>query len=157
VTSEFGTWPTWAICRMSASRQKRSLLKQGPASNPAFLALAQPSRESLEVLLAAAPQQLRKFVRIDRGGVGDIWRDTCPSFPKYPQRSEYDSNASHFAAGADSSFGTIGATGDPGPIFCKFPVMMRSFSDRPVTLTDSPSVGPNDTNFCSALPSAPTT
>ena len=58
----------------------------------------------------------------------------------------------------DSSFNSIACTGEPGPIFCKLPVMMRSPSLKPLTtLTSSPSAGPSVTSRNSALSPAPTT
>jgi len=61
-------------------------------------------------------------------------------------------------AEASFCFGAIGATGEPGPIFLQIagddPVV---FGQAPVTLTESPSVGPSFTIFCSALLSGPTT
>jgi hypothetical protein len=57
----------------------------------------------------------------------------------------------------DCHFGGRGETGEPGPIFCRFPVITRSVSATPFALTKSPSAEPSVTSFCSALPSAPTT
>jgi hypothetical protein len=97
-------------------------------------------------------------IRPDRSRVRPVHRARpSPIAPKTGEEAGVWFELPSFHFGSDASFGAIIATGDPGPIFCRFPVMTRSLSDRPVTLTDSPSVGPNDTSFCSALPSAPTT
>jgi hypothetical protein len=97
-------------------------------------------------------------IRPDRSTVRQAYRARpSPIAPKTGGEAGlcFELPPSHF--GNDASFGGSGATGDPGPIFCRFPVMTRSPSDKPVTLTESPSVGPNDTSFSSALPSALTT
>ena len=49
-------------------------------------------------------------------------------------------------------------TGDPGPIFCRLPVMTRSPSRTPLTtLTSAPSPGPSCNGRNSALSPWPTT
>src|ERR1700721_1432536 len=68
--------------------------------NPGSLALAQSLRESFQVLLAAAPDQLRKLIRIDRGCIRSIGRDPRPSLPKPTEKPDYVSNCPHFTLGA---------------------------------------------------------
>src|SRR5260221_8183884 len=54
---------------------------------------------------------------------------------------------------AEASFCAIGETGEPGPIFCRLPVITRSFSARPVTLTESQKIGPRSEEHTSELQS----
>src|SRR5258708_2185619 len=74
-----------------------------------------------------------------------------PPPPGAPHQTKDYAQVPHFASDAEASFCAIGETGEPGPIFCRLPVITRSFSARPVTLTESPSVGPSVTIFCSAF------
>src|SRR5947209_1722772 len=119
--------------------------------------LAESLGQRLQVLLASAPQQVRELRRIDRRKVARLRRRRRPTSPGPSHPAKKYARFSHFTTDADASFWAIGATGEPGPIFCRLPVMTRSPSSRPFTLTASPSVGPSVTIFCSALLPSPTT
>src|ERR1700733_1709804 len=119
--------------------------------------LAEPSRQRCQILLLSAAEQIRELARIDRRKRTRLGRQRQPASQGASQRTKDDAQVPHFTSDAEASLGTIGETGEPGPIFCRLPVITRSFSARPVTLTESPSVGPSVTIFCSALPSGPTT
>ena len=137
--------------RFRAPAPRRQIRRRTPVM------LAQPLRQHLHVLFSAAADQLRKFVRIEHGNRMGRRRRLQPAAGTPAHQAPDDAHGPHLAAGAETSFGTIGVTGEPGPIFCRLPVITLSVSARPVTLTASPSVGPNCTIFCSALLSAPTT
>jgi hypothetical protein len=149
---------------------------------PPPLTIAQHPGQGFHILLPAAPEQAGKLFGVDRRDrIGRLaWArpplppSLPPSQPPISYSCKHRRNAAsvsnfpnkpvlalaprrHLPSAALASLGMIGATGEPGPIFCRLPVMTRSVSLRPVTLTSSPSVGPSFTSFCSALLSAPTT
>src|SRR3984885_11014469 len=107
------------------------------------MVFAQPLRHRFQILFPAAADQLRKFLRVEHGYRMRRWRRLQPAVGKPAHQAPDDARRPHLAAGAETSFGTIGATGEPGPIFCRLPVITRSVSAKPVTLMDSPSVGPS--------------
>ena len=119
--------------------------------------LAEPSRQRLQILLLSTAEQIRELARIDRRKRTRLGRRRQPTSQGASQQTKDYTQVPHFASDAEASFCAIGETGEPGPIFCRLPVITRSFSARPVTLTESPSVGPSVTIFCSALLSGPTT
>src|ERR1700733_3594242 len=86
---------------MRVAGLRRSVCCRRPVVlSPSSLAIAQSLRESFEVLLAAAPDQLRKLIRIDRGCIRGIGRDHRPSLPKPAKKPDYVSNFPHFTLGA---------------------------------------------------------
>jgi hypothetical protein len=119
--------------------------------------LAEPFRQRLQVLLASAAEQVRELPPIDRRNRARFgWqRRPTPPGPSHPAKN--DARFPHLTSDAEASFWPIGETGEPGPIFCRLPVITRSVSTRPFTLTASPSDGPSVTIFCSALLPSPTT
>ncbi len=119
--------------------------------------LAEPSRQRFQILLSSRAEQIRELPRIDRRKRARLGRRRQPTPRGASQQTKDDAQAPHLRSDAEASFGARGETGEPGPIFCRLPVITRSFSARPVTLTESPSVGPSVTIFCSALLSGPTT
>src|SRR3954469_20642583 len=119
--------------------------------------LAQPLRQRLEVGRASAAQEIRKLRGVNRRKRARLGSRRRPAPPGAAHPAKKYARFSHLTGDADASFWAIGATGEPGPIFCKLPVMTRSVSRRPFTLTASPSVGPSVTIFCSALLPSPTT
>jgi len=140
----------WRI-RFRASAPRRHIRRRAPVM------FTQSLRQRLQVFLPTATDQLRKLARIEHGNRMCRRRRLQPAVGTPAHQAPNHTYRPHLAAGAETSFGTIGATGEPGPIFCRLPVITLSVSARPVTLTASPSVGPNCTIFCSALLSAPTT
>src|SRR3981189_354528 len=136
---------------MVVQRVGRALALESPS------VLAEPICQGLQIPLPPAEQQIQKLARIDRGKQAGLRRRLRPPPPGAPHQTKDYTQVPHFASDAEASFCAIGETGEPGPIFCRLPVITRSFSARPVTLTESPSVGPSVTIFCSALLSGPTT
>jgi hypothetical protein len=119
--------------------------------------LAEPSRQGFQIRLSSTAEQIRELPRIDRRKRTRLGQRRQPTPQGASQQTKDDARVPHFTSDAEASLGAIGETGEPGPIFCRLPVITRSFSARPVTLTESPSVGPSVTIFCSALLSGPTT
>ena len=145
------------IARSSIRKTPRSMRAQPTPTTTKRSATAYPRRLRLRKCGAAAhcsrPRCSPRARRMQCSGALSVRR------PNIFRRSE-TWEATQRCPGQRVGFCACGKglTGEPGPIFCRLPTMMRSPSLRPFsTLTSSPSAGPSVTGRCSAFSPLPTT